>query len=41
MFKNVFSINGRIRRKEYGISIIIATFINVITFGVEHFLLYP
>jgi uncharacterized membrane protein YhaH (DUF805 family) len=41
MFKNVFSINGRIRRTEYGISIIIATFINVLTFGVGIFFTLP
>lgn len=33
MFKNVFSINGRIRRTEYGISLLIAAFINVATAG--------
>jgi uncharacterized membrane protein YhaH (DUF805 family) len=41
MFKNVFSIKGRIRRTEYGISLLIATFINVATAGFGIILTLP
>jgi serine/threonine-protein kinase len=33
MFKSIFSFKGRIRRTEYGLSLIIAFFINIVTLG--------
>ena len=33
MFKNVFSLNGRIRRTEYGLSVLISFVISLFTFG--------
>ncbi len=41
MFKNPFSFQGRIRRTEYGLSIIITALINIITFGFGIFLTLP
>ena len=33
MFKNVFSLDGRIRRTEYGLSILISMVVNLVTLG--------
>jgi uncharacterized membrane protein YhaH (DUF805 family) len=41
MFKNVFSLNGRIRRTEYGLSLLISFVINLITAGFGLILTLP
>jgi uncharacterized membrane protein YhaH (DUF805 family) len=41
MFKNPFSFQGRIRRTEYGLSLIITALINILTFGFGIFLTLP
>jgi uncharacterized membrane protein YhaH (DUF805 family) len=41
MFKNPFSFQGRIRRTEYALSIIIAVLINTFTLGLGIFLTLP